>query len=287
MEQRRWGRRVAGIVALVWFLAVSPAYAQTPATGLLRVGHLSPTTPAVDVYVTADGAAPATTPEARGAAYGAVTGYETLAPGRYTVAMRPAGSPAAGPPAVTSTVDVAADSAQSLMFFDTGSGGVVQGEVLADNRSAPAAGAGLIRVIQGAQGVGPVDIEAVDGPRLATALAYGTATEYRSVAAKPWDVTVVAGSDTVQANLVVADGSVTTVLLSRNPAGVLTATPVVDSVPASTPAAPTTPAIPVRPKGGVGAGGGGTAADPLPIVLGLGATLLLVFVVTERRRARS
>jgi Domain of unknown function (DUF4397) len=95
MEQRRRWRRPAGMagavaVALAWFLAAAPAYAQPPADGLLRVGHLSPTTPAVDVYVFAEGTTPATRPEARGASYGAVTAYETLVPGRYTVAMRPA-----------------------------------------------------------------------------------------------------------------------------------------------------------------------------------------------------
>jgi hypothetical protein len=284
MEQRR----IVGIVgvltlALAWFLAATPAYAQAPAVGLLRVGHLSPTTPAVDVYVSAEGATPATQPEARGAAYGAVTAYETLAPGRYTVAMRLAGAPAAGPPAVTSTIDVAAGSAQSLMFFDTGAGGAVQGEVLPDSRSGPSAGTGLVRVVQGAQGVGPVGIEATGGPRLATDLAYGTATEYRSVAAKRWDVTIVAGTDRLQAGIDVADGSVTTVVVSRDVSGALTAAPVVDAAGREKTATAT------RPQGGVAAGGGGaaTTADPLPILLGLGGALLLVFAVSEMRRRPS
>ncbi len=105
------------------------------------------------------------------------------------------------PAAVTSTVDVDAASAQSVMFFDTGSGGAVRGEVLADSRTGTTAGAGLVRVVQGADGVGPVGIEAVDGPRLATDLAYGTATAYRSVPAKTWNVTVTAGADRLQAAL--------------------------------------------------------------------------------------
>ncbi len=46
---------IAGAVAVAWFLVATSAYAEAPADGLLRVGHLSPTTPAVDVYVFAEG----------------------------------------------------------------------------------------------------------------------------------------------------------------------------------------------------------------------------------------
>jgi len=64
--------------------------APTNPSGFLRVGHLAPDVGPVDVSLTrADGG---TANVLTTAPYGAFTPYQTLTPGFYTVAMRPAGA---------------------------------------------------------------------------------------------------------------------------------------------------------------------------------------------------
>ncbi len=284
------------LLAVSWMLSGPVAMAQS--AGELRLGHLSPRTPAVDIYLTPPGATPSTTPLARGVAYGAVTGFESLAPGRYTVDMRVAGAAPASLPPVTAAVDVAAGSAQSLLFFDTGAGGTVQGNLLTDDLTPAAAGDGRVRIVQGDADAGSVDMQALGGPRLATALQYGTATDYATVAARSWDVAVTAGGQQLQVTLPVNSGSVSTVVLTRAANGALTATPLADvsGTPTALMPGSKTPtgapvqgsaesAAPAKPHGGVGAGGGGTAGDvdPAPLLAALGVLLVVVAAVSRTR----
>lgn len=313
-QHRAWARirhagGLAGLLLLgtAALLVAAPAHAQTPEVGHVRLGHLSPTTPAVDVYLTAPGADAAREPLVAQAGYGAVTPYQDLAPGRWTVEMRPAGaSPDTAAP-LTAALEVAPGSAQSLLFFDTGVNGEVQGELLTDDLSPAAAGSGRVRVIQGAAGEAPVEMQAAGGPRLATALQYGSVTDYATVDARAWDVAIAAGDQQLQATLDVADGSVSTVVLTRDGAGALVATPLVDRAGGLAPTLPGLPQLsgppvaapgeeqapeavpeadtgtgPAMPQGGVPAGGGFTAdgPDPAPILLGLAGALLLVFAVS-------
>jgi hypothetical protein len=309
-HDRAWARmrRAGGLVGLLMLgtaslLVAVPAHAQTPEVGQVRLGHLSPTTPAVDVYLTAPGAAASREPLVAEAGYGAITPYQDLTPGRWTVEMRPAGSSPDTAAPLTAALEVAPGSAQSLLFFDTGAGGVVQGELLTDDLGPVTAGAGRVRVIQGAAGADPVEMQAAGGPRLATDLAYGSVTDYATVEARAWDVAIAAGDQQLQATLDVADGSVSTVLLTRDEAGALVVTPLVDVAGGLAPTLPGVPQLsgppvagpgeeqapapglgagPAMPQGGVPAGGGATAGgpDPAPVLLGLGGALLLVFAVS-------
>lgn len=303
----RRARRASGLAGLLLLglaglLVGAPAWAQTPETGQVRLGHLSPTTPAVDVYLTPPGEAPSRTPLVKGAGYGAVTGYQQLETGRWTVEMRPAGASADTAAPLSAALDVAPGSAQSLLFFDTGAQGTVQGQLLTDDLTAAPSGSGRVRIIQGAEGSAPVEMQAAGGPRLATDLAYGSVTDYATVGAQAWDVAIASGTETLQATLDVTDGSVSTVVLSRDPAGALTVTPLVDVAGGLAPALPGLPELsgppvaapgeaqapvepetgPVLPQGGVPAGGGATAGgpDPAPVLLGLAGALLLVFGVS-------
>src|SRR5437773_627498 len=71
--------------------------------GYVRLAHLSPDTPAVDVYLYSAGS---TNPKLvlRHVAYGALSPYQRLASGGYTVAMRPADAPAASKPVLSTKV---------------------------------------------------------------------------------------------------------------------------------------------------------------------------------------
>ena len=77
--------------------AAAPSY--------VRLAHLSPDTPAVDVYLRSESGA--VKPQTfRAVAYGAMSQYLRLPSGSYQVAMRKAGAPASEKPVLTTEVGV-------------------------------------------------------------------------------------------------------------------------------------------------------------------------------------
>ena len=85
--------------ALGLLLALStPALAASDA--YVRLAHLSPDTPNVDVYVSSV-ADPRDSFVVPGVGYGAVSPYRALAPGSYVVSMRGAGAAADSPPVIS------------------------------------------------------------------------------------------------------------------------------------------------------------------------------------------
>ena len=81
-------------------VAVAAPAAEPPA--YLRLAHLSPDTPTVDVYV--DSAAdPARSFVVQGVGYGAVSQYQPLPPDSYVISMRAAGAAASSPPVISAT----------------------------------------------------------------------------------------------------------------------------------------------------------------------------------------
>lgn len=327
MRVRRRRARWSGLLGMLLVgsaavLALAPVAGADQPTGQVRLGHLSPSTSAVDVTVEGpEGASSTSQVVARGAAYGAVTDYLKLVPGRYSVEMRPAGADPTTPAVLSAGLQIAPQSAQSLFFFDSGPSGQVRGELIDDDLTAPPTDSGRVRIVQAAEGIAPVQALAVDGPRLATDLGYGTVTDYSTVAAKTWDVRLSSGATTEAAQLPVGGGSVNTVVVTRS-GGAITLTPLVDvaglpvaitpapaapapagapgAAPAPAPApapqasvAPAPPAASSRPvpQGGVPAGGGGLSDDGpgvLPLVLALAGAPLLVYAAsvgsTLRRR---
>ena len=78
--------------------ATSPAASAAPAAGKdgwIRIAHLSPEAPAMDMYVYPFGN-PGRPVVLKDVSYGAVSAYMAVVPGQYTVAMRGFGAP---PPA--------------------------------------------------------------------------------------------------------------------------------------------------------------------------------------------
>ena len=89
MEAANRSRRLAlaALAALPILLLIPAASAPAASSGWVRLAHLSPDTPSVDVYLYSFG-----NPEAKivldHVGYGAVSPYQRLSVGRYTVAMR-------------------------------------------------------------------------------------------------------------------------------------------------------------------------------------------------------
>ncbi|WP_424185623.1 DUF4397 domain-containing protein [Actinokineospora sp. G85] len=222
-----------------------------PDLGWVRLGHLSPKVPPVDVYLSAFGG-----PERavlRKAGYGAVTPYSSLRPGAYTVAMRPADAAPASPPALTATVEIAADTAYSLLVFATGPDGALRGDLVIDDLTAPKPGSGRVRVVQGTSTLAPVTVEVGGAPnRLADGVSYGITTPYQELAEGSYSLELRGGADRTPTEVDVRSGSSTTLLVTETD-GALTATTLVDS------AGPE-----AKPLLGVETGAGGTAAQPAP-----------------------
>ncbi len=290
-SSRRRFQILAGLAAVLIIpaLAASPASASTSAatsaartTGWLRLAHLSPDTGAVDVWLSPfGGASPgaATLPDVT---YGNVSAYRSVAPGRYTVAMRPAGSPASTPAMLTQTVQVVAGKAYSVLAVGPTGGLALQ--VVPDDLTAPGAALSRVRLIQASTSTGAVEVRAVSGPVLVQDAAYGLVSSYSEVPQGRWTLQVAgsnAGSSPTTTQVDLRAGSVTTLLVlnSATSGGV-----VLKSITDASAAA-------VLPTGGVETGEGGTAgsdgSDGLASVRALVSVLLGLLVagsVLARRR---
>lgn len=271
--------RPGGLTAAVLLLvALTPVTAEAatapgPGVGWIRVGHLSPKVPPVDIYFAPFGQAEKVV--IRKAGYGAVTPYSSLDPGKYTLSMRPADAAASTPPALSATIDVAERSAYSLLVFANGPDGTLKGDLVTDDLSAPAAGKGRIRVVEGSAAIAPVSVAGPTGVAFAKDAAYGQTSSYQDVPEGRWPLQLSGGAVKSTADVDVKAGTSTTLLVTEN-SGALKAIPISDGA-----------ALPQPPKLGVETGGGGTAPGaPLwPVFAAAG--LLAAALLVGRRAARA
>ena len=153
-----------------------PATSAAPAIGWLRLAHLSPNTPAVDVYLYSLG-----NPHARlvlrHVSYGTVSPYLKAAAGTYAVAMRPAGAAPSSAPVLSTAVHVRAGDAYTVAGMGPASG--LRLQVLDDRLTSPR-GSVMIRVIQASMREHLVTVRA-GADLLGRNLAFATATSYRAV----------------------------------------------------------------------------------------------------------
>src|ERR1700753_286351 len=141
---------LGGLVALV--TAVAPAASASASTtgsassdvGWVRCAHLSPNTPAVDVYLYAFGTT-ANPTILRHVSYGNVSDYMAVKAGQYTVAMRGADAPASSAPVLSKSFAVAAGKSYTIAGVGPANG--LRLQAFADQLTAPA-GKTLVRVIQ-------------------------------------------------------------------------------------------------------------------------------------------
>jgi hypothetical protein len=249
-----------------------PGAAAAPADdGMLRLAHLSPDTPAVDVDVDSV-SQPGAGITLSGVGYGTVSDYQAVAPGTYAVSMRRAGAPADSPAVLSTTVEVQPGSARTVAglgrFADLGL------SVLDDDLAIPPAGQARVRLIAAAASAGTIGASA-GGTPVSSGLGFAEASDY---------VDVPGGSTTLQVTpdgaaptdlpVDLAAGSVYSLLVLDRSGGGLTVTTALD---AASPG--------VVPVGGVEAGAGGTAADAgLPVGRLSLAVLALVALLTVRVR---
>ena len=255
-------------------ISASAASAAT-GTGYLRLAHLSPNTPAVDVYLYSFDDPSAMVVLHHGA-YGEVSPYEAVASGEYTGAMRAAGAKASSKPVLSTTIDVVSGDAYTVAGMGPFDG--IRLQVIHDRLRTPA-DKSLVRVIQASMHQATVTVTA-GSTTLGSNLAFTTVTHYKTVS--PGTVTVSATGPSEHGSRMFtlqADTIYTFVVLDDS--GQLRLIGLVDSSGSL-----------AMPQGAAATGFGGTAPRPgdglLPWVGAAAAGLLIAAggVVQIRRRRR-
>jgi hypothetical protein len=269
MARRIWTTTlVLLVVGVLSALGAGPASAQTGT--YLRLAHLSPDTPTVDVLVTSFGGE---TTRLDGVSYGDVSTYAQIDPGSYTLQMLPAGAADGTPPVVTGTLEARAGGAYTAAGL--GPRAELAVRVLEDDLTPAGPDSARVRVVQGAEAAGPLGVRWAGAPAF-DAVAFGTATEYVTVPAGPGSFELVPGSgEPVRIDRRLDAGAVYSVIVVQRD-GMLDAQ--------VTPDAAGPGAVPV---GGVDTGLGGAADPPFPgMALVGGALVLLGMGAAARARVR-
>lgn len=240
------GTAVAGSV-----LAGNASASPTASDGWVRLAHLSPNTPAVDVYLYAFGNSDAFQ-TLKHVAYGTVSGYEPLAAGDYTVAMRGAGASPSSPAVLSADVDIQAGHAYTVAGMGPESG--LRLAVLDDSLSAPS-GQALVRVIQASLKQNVVNVS-FGGQPLATGLKFGSVSSYATVTPGAGNVTVSDSGDAPATSTVTLAADTVHTLVVLDGANGLEVVDLADAAGNST-----------VPTGGVATGFGGTAPHGPPSAL--------------------
>jgi len=260
---------IVGLGLVFAALFVVPASAES--TTYLRLAHLSPDAPAVDVYVASVADPTNASVVLRGVDYGTLSEYQVVPSGPYIVSMRPAGAEASTPAVIATTLDAETGSAYTVA--GVGSFADLRLDVLTDDLTLPPGGQGRVRVIQAAASEAEVDVSLDDGKNLGRDVGFATTTDYSNVPAAEWVLRVTVGDDTLaEAPFTVDPGAVYSVLILDTPTGLAVVTQV-DAL-----------ATAVVPEDGVETGGGGrstssptwTSAVSPPIAVGLGLTGLVL-----------
>lgn len=216
-------RSVRSIFAVLLCTMIAALAAPVPATAqagaFLRLAHLSPDTPKVDVTVSAFDA-PDRSQELKGVGYGDVSEYQQIEPGSYTIAMRPAGAAPSTDPVISATLDAVAGKAYTVAGL--GAFADLALRVLDDDISLPPPGQSRMRVVNAAPLAGNLSVRRAEAAVIERA-AFGDATAYAVVPAGPTVLTVTP-DDAAPTNLPVTleAGSVYTVLVLQRD-GVLSA----------------------------------------------------------------
>lgn len=279
LPTRRMRRLAAAAAALtIVALGSTPAHAAA-GDGYVRLAHLSPDTPAVDVYLKSDSGA--VDPQTfKAVAYGDMSRYLRLPAGTYQVAMRKAGAPASEKPVITTQVSVADKGAYTVAgvgrFADLGL------RVLQDDLRLPDPGKSKVRIIQASVKAPVLDVAGKNGTTIADGVEFATTTAYREVNPGKWSVEVepTGGGRASELPCTLGAGSVYSLVVLDDAAGGLKPELHVDAERQGT-----------VPLGSVATGAGGTSpSSPVTgvVVAALAAALVTGgLVVALRRRLRT
>ena len=230
-------------VAAMAGTATAHAGTATSTAGWIRLAHLSPNTPPVDVYLYPFGGSNPVV-QLKHVAYGDLSPYEALAPGGYLVAMRGAGAAPSSNPVISTQVNVAAARAYTVAGLGAQPGLTLQ---VLDDTLTTTPGKAEVRLIEASLQSPTVSIVADTDP-LASNLHFPNVTGYQPIdpGSRPLHVTTPLATQTTQLNFA-ADSTYTLAVLDGG-VGTPKVLDLGDAVGSTK-----------LPKGGVNTGFGGTA----------------------------
>lgn len=169
--------------------ALNAIVSEDAGTAWVKVAHLSPDAPNVDVWV--DGQVAFTD-----IAFEELTAYAPLSAGSYLVQVEPAGSGGAGPFVISATLDL--ESGTDYTVAAVGELSAIEPLVLVDDNSVPAVGFAHVRFVHASPDAPAVDITLTDGTVLFGDYEFKEASPYLPVNWGAYDLEVrLAGTDTV------------------------------------------------------------------------------------------
>jgi hypothetical protein len=266
--------RTTGVVALLLGALALPVGASAQGEqASVRVLHLSPDVPRIDVYV--DGSKTlAAVP------FKTATKHAQVPAGTHTVELRPGGSATGVRSLTTARATVAAGAAYTLAAV--GPAAKLQLLVLKDDFTAPPQGKAKLRSIDAAPQSPPIDIAIAGGPVLFHNLTFPKATPFATVDAGSMALEVrMAGTDQVvfrSGARSVPAGAILTMAGTVSPTGSIEVLPILDAAGAG-----------ATPRGGIATGAGGSApveGTDLAGSLAAAGLVLLAGVATVVRRRR-
>ena len=245
--------------------AASAASSASAGTGWIRLAHLSPNTPAVDVYLYSFGNSDAKI-VLHHVAYGTVSPYEAVTAGDYSVAMRSAGAAASSQPVLSTSVTVKAGHAYTVAGMGPESG--LRLQVMNDQLTTPS-GKSEVRVIQASLKQQTVKFTC-GGQAIVPKATFASVSSYQAIPANTWTMQAVGSGSTATARFKMGAGTVHTMVVLDGASG-LEIVNLEDAAGAGQP-----------PVGAVSTGFGGTAGhgpgSPVPWLALIGAGALVTLI---------
>ena len=242
--------------------AASASSSAAAGTGWIRLAHLSPNTPPVDVYLYSFGNSDAKI-VLHHVAYGEVSPYEEVTAGDYSVAMRAAGAAASSQPVLSTSVTVKAGHAYTVAGMGPKSG--LRLQVLNDELTTPP-GKSSVRVIQASLKEQTVKFTC-GGQAIVPKATFASVSSYQAIPANTWTMQAIGSNSTATERFNMAAGTVHTMVVLDGANG-LEIVNLEDAAGAGQP-----------PVGAVSTGFGGTAGhgpgSPLPWLAVIGAGALI------------
>jgi len=246
---------VLGLGALASGVALASVPAASAATahhhgndGWIRLAHLSPNTPPVDVYLYSFGNSHAMI-VLHHVAYGTVSPYEKVTAGEYTVAMRGVGASPTSQPVLSTSVQIAAGGAYTVAGMGPAKG--LRLQVIPDRLNTPP-GRSLVRVIQASLRYQKITVDA-NHRTLAKNIDFAHVTDYVSTPPGSFDVHFAGMGAKGSSNIALDAGTIHTLVVLDGSHNGLQIANLEDAAGSA-----------VAPVGGANTGLGGTAPGPAP-----------------------
>lgn len=177
------------LLVSVFTLAFASTEAQAAASSRVRVAHLSPDAPNVDIYVNG-------TKTLSNVPYKTVSDYLTVPSGNYRFAVRPAGAPAKSKAVIVTDAVLYPNKDYTVAAINVLA--EIEGAIYEDDNSAPVVGETKVRVLHASPDAPAVDIAVKNGPVLIKELRFSDVSENVAVRAGTYDLEVrVANTNTV------------------------------------------------------------------------------------------